>query len=410
MPVNAIITDIEGTTTDIQFVHKVLFPYAAKALPNFIIKHQQKEHIAAIITQVKELIENQHASTDEVIDTLLQWIKTDKKITALKTLQGYIWKAGYEMGDFSGHVYADASYWLKQWHEMGLPLYVYSSGSEQAQRLLYQYSDKGDLSTLFSGYFDTRVGAKKDADSYRAICRTIKVSPEEVLFLSDIKEELDAATAAGLQTVLLARDDKPASNYPYATQFAEVNPLIHDATSQLCIYHENNPETPLFSSQAAALISKELSNIGVQFRRWPATRELALNADNETILESYNQEIKSLVKQEGYSSVDVVNINPNNPNKATMRQKFLNEHTHSDDEVRFFVRGAGLFYLHTEKKVYVVYCQRNDLINVPAKMKHWFDMGENPSFTCIRLFNDPKGWEADYTGDPLASRFPHLMS
>lgn len=405
MTLLAIVTDIEGTTTDIDFVHKVLFPYAARSLADFVRAHQHDSAIAPLIDDVRKEIQQAAASLDEVIDTLLLWIKEDKKITPLKTLQGYIWQNGYEKGDYTGHVYADAAYWLKQWHQAGLKLYVYSSGSVLAQQLLYRYSDAGDLSTLFSGHFDTRIGGKRDSQSYRNISEQLGITGEQLLFLSDINEELDAARTAGWRTLLVARKETPPSTHATIHNFAEVNPFGEDAMTQLTVYADNNPAKPLLHTDDAAAIGEELKKIGVQFRRWQA-REILPSSSNDDILQSYQAEIQALVNEGGYQSFDVIHLTPDNPSKTSLRQKFLDEHTHADDEVRFFVRGSGQFYLHVEHKVYILLCQQNDLINVPAHTKHWFDMGANPQFTCIRLFNDPKGWEAQLTGDKLAGQFP----
>ena len=137
---------------------------------------------------------------------MLQWIDEDKKITPLKALQGMIWEEGFRRGDFTGHIYKDAARKLRHWKEQGKRLYVFSSGSIQAQRLLFGHSEYGDLTPLFSGYFDTTVGSKREADSYKKIASSIDIDPSHILFLSDIKEELDAAHAAGMQTVWLVRD------------------------------------------------------------------------------------------------------------------------------------------------------------------------------------------------------------
>ncbi|MBU2479190.1 MAG: acireductone synthase, partial [Gammaproteobacteria bacterium] len=141
-----------------------------------------------------------------IVAQLECWIDEDRKITPLKSLQGLIWEAGYRNGDFKGHVYADAAAQLHAWHAQGIPLYVYSSGSVYAQKLLFGFSEAGDLTPLFSGYYDTHIGGKREAASYRAIVDDIKLPAAEILFLSDIVEELDAAGDAGMQTLQLVRD------------------------------------------------------------------------------------------------------------------------------------------------------------------------------------------------------------
>ncbi|GAA3543259.1 cupin [Zobellella aerophila] len=178
--------------------------------------------------------------------------------------------------------------------------------------------------------------------------------------------------------------------------------------SVLTVFADNNPAQPLFSSRDGAAIATELAKIGVNFERWRADRELAADADNATILAAYQAEIDRLVAMAGYQSWDVVSMQPEHPDRAVFREKFLSEHTHGEDEVRFFVEGAGLFCLHIEGKVYQVLCEKHDLISVPANTRHWFDMGSAPRFTAIRLFNNPEGWVAQFTGDGIADGFPKL--
>lgn len=203
--VAAIVTDIEGTTSSLSFVKDVLFPYARKHLARFVAEHAQEP-------KVRELLDaaNQEAGggLDDagIVAQLERWIDEDRKITPLKSLQGLIWEAGYRNGDFKGHIYTDAAEQLRAWHAQGIPLYVYSSGSVYAQKLLFGFSEAGDLTPLFSGYYDTHIGGKREAASYRAIVDDIKLPASEILFLSDIVEELDAASDAGMQTLQLVRD------------------------------------------------------------------------------------------------------------------------------------------------------------------------------------------------------------
>ncbi len=224
MTVKAILTDIEGTTSDIAFVHQVLFPYALEKLPNFVRQHADDAEIADILRDTREHIGQSEADNDELIEMFQRWIATDQKVTPLKALQGLIWKSGYENGDFTGHVYADAVAEMKTWYAAGLALYVYSSGSEQAQKLLFGNSDAGDLTPLFSGYFDTRVGAKKEQASYTAIAEATELSPADILFLSDVEAELDAAELVGMDSCLLVRgDEKVTSRHPVAQNFHDVS-------------------------------------------------------------------------------------------------------------------------------------------------------------------------------------------
>ena len=222
--VRAIVTDIEGTTTDINFVHKVLFPYAHAKLPDFLRENAEAPAVAEQIHAVRDVMQDADASLEAVIATLLHWIDTDQKVTPLKALQGMVWADGYQRGDFTGHLYADVAPALRQWQAEGKALYVYSSGSVQAQKLLFGYSDEGDLTPLFSGYFDTHVGHKREAASYQRILDTLDLPPASVLFLSDVVEELDAAQQAGMQTLQLVREGTQAgTRHPCATRFDEIH-------------------------------------------------------------------------------------------------------------------------------------------------------------------------------------------
>ena len=203
--IQAIVTDIEGTTSSLSFVKDVLFPYARAHLADFVRQHQQDEAVRTLLEDVSTVV-GAPLDIEQSIAQLVAWIDADQKITPLKSLQGLIWDAGYQQGDFKGHVYADAVQGLQQWHQQGLALYVYSSGSVQAQKLLFGYSEAGDLTSLFSGYFDTHIGGKREAVSYQRIADAIAVPPENIVFLSDIVEELDAARQAGFDTRWLIRE------------------------------------------------------------------------------------------------------------------------------------------------------------------------------------------------------------
>ena len=223
MTIRAIVTDIEGTTSAISFVHEVLFPYAARELPGFVRENADTGLIAPLLDDVRAEAGEPAASTERVIEILLGWIAEDRKATSLKTLQGHIWTTGYATGDFTGHVYDDAVRYLRLWHDDGIRLFVYSSGSVGAQKLLFGHSDAGDLLPLFEGYFDTTIGHKKETGSYHNIIEAIGEAAGDILFLSDVAGELDAARQAGMQTCQLVRDDTVAAgDHPAATSFAEV--------------------------------------------------------------------------------------------------------------------------------------------------------------------------------------------
>jgi enolase-phosphatase E1 len=219
----AIVTDIEGTTSAISFVHQVLFPYARQHLRGYLRSHAGDAKVQALIDDVEAVV-GWDLSLDEAAEVLEGWIDEDRKITPLKTLQGMIWKQGYEAGALKGHVYAEVPGALRAWREAGLKLYVYSSGSVEAQKLIFGHTDFGDLTPLFSGYFDTHVGGKREAASYKAIAQRIECAPGEVLFLSDVGEELDAARAIGMHTCQLIRDDstKPFEAHPQVGDFTAV--------------------------------------------------------------------------------------------------------------------------------------------------------------------------------------------
>lgn len=203
--IKAIVTDIEGTTSSLSFVKDVLFPYARANLAGYIHRHADEPKVQTLLNDARAEAGSE-LTIEQLITQFIQWIDEDKKVTPLKSLQGLIWEAGYRQGDFKGHIYPDAAEYLKTWKSQGLDLYVYSSGSVYAQKLLFAHTDYGDLTLLFSGYFDTHIGGKKESQSYRNIAEKIAVPAEQLLFLSDIKEELDAAHEAGFNTYWLIRD------------------------------------------------------------------------------------------------------------------------------------------------------------------------------------------------------------
>ena len=203
--INAILTDIEGTTSSIRFVKDVLFPYARERLPAFVETHTDDPAVQHWLHEAAKEAGLVSATREEIIDLLIGWIDADRKSTALKALQGMIWEAGYRDGEYRAHVYAEVPARLRAWQDSGLRLYVYSSGSVPAQKLFFAHTEAGDLASLFSGYFDTETGPKRDAASYRRIAEAIGLPPRSILFLSDIVEELDAARAAGFATTLIAR-------------------------------------------------------------------------------------------------------------------------------------------------------------------------------------------------------------
>ncbi len=225
--IRAILTDIEGTTSSIAFVHDVLFPYASRMLPEFVrhnvddaaVRHWLDKAARDIggrsgpsmAPAALRLLPGGVLSDDCIVEVLQGWIREDRKHPALKGLQGMLWKDGYERGDYRGHVYPDAAEALARWHAEGIALYVYSSGSVDAQKLLFAHSEAGDLSGLFDGNFDTAVGGKREVGSYLRIAQDLGMPAGKILFLSDVVEELDAARLAGLRTILLDRhEDYPS--------------------------------------------------------------------------------------------------------------------------------------------------------------------------------------------------------
>ncbi|KPQ01185.1 acireductone synthase [Marinobacter sp. HL-58] len=226
--IRVILTDIEGTTSSISFVHDVLFPYSAAHMADFV--RDAEADSTEVREQLDAVAQASGVARDDIeglIGVLETWIREDRKETPLKTLQGMLWEQGYQQGAFRGHVYEDAAEYLQRWHDRGLRLFVYSSGSVKAQKLIFGFSEAGDLTPFFSGYFDTRVGGKKDPQSYSNILDELGVEPQTVLFLSDVEAELKAAESAGLRTVWLVREgDLPETDRAVARDFADVDRFL----------------------------------------------------------------------------------------------------------------------------------------------------------------------------------------
>lgn len=226
MSIKAILTDIEGTTSSIAFVYDVLFSYAKQHLPDYVRACAEQDPQGQLLRAVRNEAQEPHADVDRVISILLQWMADDIKATSLKTIQGLVWQQGYETGEIKGHVYPDAVAALQAWQEQGYSLYVYSSGSVQAQKLIFGYSVAGDLTALFSGYFDTTSGHKRELGSYARIAQTLDLPAEQILFLSDVVEELDAAQASGMRTCGLARDQGVLAGHTTFDSFEQINPAV----------------------------------------------------------------------------------------------------------------------------------------------------------------------------------------
>ncbi|NKC31417.1 acireductone synthase [Falsiroseomonas selenitidurans] len=215
-PPAVVLTDIEGTTSAIAFVKDTLFPFAEAELDAFLAARGTEPEVAAILDEVP--------GPDRAA-TLRGWMAADAKVTALKALQGLIWEAGFADGRLRGHLWPDVAPCLRAWHAAGVRLAIYSSGSEGAQKLLFGHSEAGDLRPLFDGFFDTRIGAKRQAAAYAAIAEALAVPPGAILFLSDVVEELDAARLAGLSTCQLVRPQDgtlPGLRHPEAADFPAV--------------------------------------------------------------------------------------------------------------------------------------------------------------------------------------------
>ncbi|HEY8011110.1 MAG TPA: acireductone dioxygenase [Rudaea sp.] len=180
--------------------------------------------------------------------------------------------------------------------------------------------------------------------------------------------------------------------------------------SELRIYSETDGRTPLHTFTWHADISRELNAVGVRFEQWEASKPVVPGASQDEVIAAYREDIGRLQREQGYQAVDVISLTPDHPDRAMLRQKFLNEHSHSEDEVRFFVAGRGQFTLHIGKKVYEVLCMQGDLIGVPDNTRHWFDMSEAPYFVAIRLFTNKEGWVANFTGSDIAQQFPRLRA
>jgi enolase-phosphatase E1 len=223
--VKFILTDIEGTTTSVKFVYDVLFPYFRENIGRLrtMTTHPEVQKAFKQTVELSMSLENKKLnSIDDIINTLYRWSQEDRKITPLKSLQGILWEQGYQDGTIKGHVYPDVQPALEKWSSLGLKMGVFSSGSVPAQKLIFGYSEAGDLTPYFSAYFDTNTGGKREIETYPKIAESLKIPTNEILFLSDIVEELDAAQAAGMQTIQLVRPGTEANWPTSVNDFSEI--------------------------------------------------------------------------------------------------------------------------------------------------------------------------------------------
>ncbi|GAA5187204.1 acireductone synthase [Ferrimonas gelatinilytica] len=223
MGIKAIIVDTAGTTTDFQFIKEILSSYSKQAMAAFIAENRHDFAVSTLLDDVQELAGVEDLGDAELAQLLVDWIQDDSKATAVKGLQGLIWKQGYLAGEFKGHVYEDAARALKQWHSSGKRLYSFSSSSADAQELLFRHSNQGDLSGLFYGHFDTNMGQKTTAQAYKNILNTLSLRPKQVIFISDDIRELNAAREAGLNTQQIVREPGThQGSHPVAESFQQI--------------------------------------------------------------------------------------------------------------------------------------------------------------------------------------------
>jgi enolase-phosphatase E1 len=221
----AIVTDIEGTTTPVAFVHETLFPFARAALPDFLSRTPRPPAVEAAFADARELAGGGALTDGAVIAALLRWIDEDRKAQPLKTLQGLVWADGYRTGELRAPVYDDAAEALREWYDTGIVLAVYSSGSVAAQKLLFGHTDHGNLVPLFAAWFDLAAGSKLDAHSYAAIAAMLNLAPADILFLSDHPGELMAGEEAGMTCLRVDRGDPPPAppgSHPVVRSFADI--------------------------------------------------------------------------------------------------------------------------------------------------------------------------------------------
>ena len=222
--VKAILLDIEGTVSPLSFVKEVLFPYSEERLEDFLKKNWEREEVRKIIEDTEKIV-GRKLSLDEAVEVFKKWIEEDKKITPLKELQGHIWEEGFKNGKLKAPLYEDAYEKIVEWNKKGIPVYIYSSGSVKAQKLFFSHTNYGNILNLFKGFFDTKVGSKKEKSSYEKIAKEIGVKPEEILFISDNPEELKAAKEAGFKVIQSVRDGvKPSEEFEKVENFKELEP------------------------------------------------------------------------------------------------------------------------------------------------------------------------------------------
>ena len=226
MPVSCVLLDIEGTILPITFVRDILFPYAKQRLATFLRERREDPLVRDYVSLCQDSImreEGTRPSTEQLAPILERWIAEDRKHPGLKAIQGIIWEDGYRTGAFAPNLYEDVAPALRRWHRNGLRLALYSSGSEQAQRLLVEHTNEGNLVQLFSHFFDTRIGAKTETSSYQRIAGQIGLPPQAILFLSDVEAELNAAAAAYLSTMQVIRPGtNPGASHPTCRTFANL--------------------------------------------------------------------------------------------------------------------------------------------------------------------------------------------
>lgn len=340
--IRAIVTDIEGTTSDIRFVHNVLFPYARERLAGFVTAQQHAEPVKTILDNLRRETDAPAASTADLITTLFTFMDEDRKSTALKALQGIIWRDGYLNGDFTGHLYPDVLPALEKWKAQGIDLYVYSSGSVAAQKLLFGYSDEGDITHLFTGYFDTTVGAKREVQSYRNIAEHGPCPAPSCFCRISIRNLMPPRPRV---CALCSWFAATATRRAITLRFSVLTTFIRSRSQHERInsFSVTDPQTPVWHSTDAKAIQDQLNAKGVRFERWQADRDLGANPSPETVIAAYQHAIDKLVAEKGYQSWDVISLRADNPQKEALREKFLNEHTHGEDEVRFLSRALACF-------------------------------------------------------------------